>query len=212
MKRLKIAVLLLFVSVGYTYAQDITVQGETKVNTDFRKYKTFGWLQDSDHGPIYAYTYRAFEPTTTGDVIVYSYSGIIPSADSLVNHTVRRAVDSELEGRGYKKASINPDLLVTYRVFDRNTAIKGYNNDTPAKVGSQEVRQPEDTVTYRLEPGTLLISLIDAKTGQAIWEGFASGLASNGDIIDDKTKVKEATNLIFGKYKYRADKFTADTK
>ncbi len=48
MKALRNISAILFLSVGFVHAQnkDITVEGEQKLNTDFEKYKTFGWLDD----------------------------------------------------------------------------------------------------------------------------------------------------------------------
>jgi len=114
-------------------------------------------------------------------------------------------VEEALEGRGYKNA-VNPDLLVTYRVLEKKAQFKGYRNDSPTRVNTGEVRQPSDTVTYALEPGTLMIGLIDTKTSQLVWEGFASGLATDNMFTTDETKIKQAVNLIFDKFKYRADK------
>jgi hypothetical protein len=74
----------------------------------------------------------------------------------------------------------------------------------------KEIRQPQDTVTYAIKPGTLLITLIDAKTSSVVWEGFASGIVQRDELISDKIKVKEAVNLIFKKYEWRADKYAVN--
>ncbi len=71
-----------------------------------------------------------------------------------------------------------------------------------------EFRQPKDTISYNVKPGTILVSLIDAKTSEVVWEGFASGVANNHDIINDEMKIKQAINLIFTKYEWRGDKYS----
>jgi len=80
-----------------------------------------------------------------------------------------------MEGRGYRRDDVNPDLLVAYKIFDRSTQIKGFNAE-PTTTTTSEVRQPQDTITYALKPGTVLITMVDAKTSQVVWEGYASGV------------------------------------
>ena len=224
MKTLRNTLLFLLLSAGYTYAQNIIVQGEKKLNIDFAKYKTFGWVKDSDSMNTHLIEYRYDEvyPVTEQkkvkgktdvtprgkEVVIYSYSYIVPSSDSTINKTVMQATKAELEGRGYKKDDVNPDLLVAYKIYDSSTKIKGYDTAPTVLSGGTEIRQPEDTVSYTLKPGSIMISLIDAKTSDVIWEGFASGVSKGNGTISDKTKIKEAINLIFKKYEWRGDKYS----
>lgn len=229
MKSLTIGALLLG-AIGFASAQAVQVQGESKLNTDFSKYKTFGWAkedktpQSSQGFDVYTYQELVEVPANKNsgknksssakndrkasqkpEVYAYSYNVIIPSSNATINTTVISSIEEALEGRGYRNA-VNPDLLVTYRVLERKAQFRGYKDDTATKINSGEIRQPSDTVTYALEPGTLMVALIDTKTSQLVWEGFASGLAKNSGFTTDETQVKQAVNLIFEKFKYRADK------
>jgi len=47
-----------------------------------------------------------------------------------------------MEGRGYRRDDVNPDLLVAYKIFDRSTQIKGFNAE-PTTTTTSEVRQPQ---------------------------------------------------------------------
>jgi len=239
MKSLSIAALLLS-SSAFIYAQEVTVKGNTKLNTDFSKYKTYAWAQTDKTLPgegdyeIYSYAEEIAPRTTTKkmdtktnhskkiedkknqkksasqvpDSYIYSYSVIIPAPDAAVNSTIQNSIAEELEGRGYRRSDGIADLMVSYKVLDRNGKIRGYINDTPTVVGGTEVRQPQDTVTYFLKPGTLMISLIDTKNSQVVWDGFASGLVKGDAFVTDPIKVEEAVHLIFDEFKYRADKLT----
>ena len=51
MKTLRNTLLFLLLSAGYTYAQNIIVQGEKKLNIDLAKYKTFGWMDSDKQNP-----------------------------------------------------------------------------------------------------------------------------------------------------------------
>jgi hypothetical protein len=232
MKSIKIAALFLC-SSAIAFAQDITVKGTSKLNIDFTKYKTYSWaltdetVQNEEGYEIYSYAEEVpvtktgkktpakkdgSKTKSTGDRYVYSYSVIIPASNPGTNTTIQKSITEELEGRGYHKNQTAPDLLVSYKVLERKAKLRGYKNDDPTVVGATEVRQPEDTVTYSLEPGTLIISLIDSKTSQGVWDGFASGLIKDNTFTPDPVKIKEAVHLIFDEYKYRADKVTAATK
>lgn len=224
MKSLKIIVLLLL-TAGFVHAQDVVVKGNTKVNVDFSKFKTFSWSQaDETVQPAsgyYIYTYteeRALPQRTDKKTVttttttaapapyIYSYNVIIPSSNAMVNTTIKNAVTEELTARGYRENVIRPDLLVTYRVLERQARMKGYINDVPTMVGTKEVREAKDTTTHVLLPGTLVISLIDTKTSEVIWDGFASGLVRENAFITEETKIKEAVHLILEEFKHRGDK------
>jgi hypothetical protein len=223
MKTIRNTLLFLLLSAGYTYAQNIIVQGEKKLNVDLAKYKTFGWMDSDKQNPhLIEYRYDEVYPVTVQkkvkgktdvrshqkEVVVYSYSYVVPSSDSTINRTVLQATKAELEGRGYKKDDVNPDLLIAYRIYDSSTKMKGYNTDPTVLSDGSEIRQPKDTVSYTLKPGSIMISLIDTKTSDVVWEGFASGVAKGNGTINDKAKIKEAINLIFKKYEWRGDKYS----
>lgn len=220
----------MLLTAGFVQAQDVMVKGNTKVNTDFSRFKTFTWAQmDETAQPesgYYIYTYteeRAVPRTTTtktkkgattqttttttvASPYVYSYNVIIPATNSMVNTTIRSSVKEELEARGYRQNDVRPDLLVTYRVLERQAKMKGYVNDVPTMVTGKEVRTPADTVTHILKPGTLIISLIDTKSSEVVWDGFASGLVRDNAFITEETRIKEAVHLIMEEFKYRGDK------
>jgi hypothetical protein len=231
MKALRIAALMLLTAV-FVQAQDVLVKGNTKVNVDFTKYKTFAWAQMDEtaqpEGGYYIYTYteeRAVPGTTTSRTkktgstkmttttttrtspYVYSYNVIIPSTNVAVNAAIKGSLEEELQARGYRQNDARPDLLVAYRVLEREAKMKGYINDVPTMVtGGKEVRTPGDTTTHTLLPGTLIISLIDTKTSEVVWDGFASGLVRDNAFITEETKIKEAVHLVMEEFKYRGDK------
>jgi hypothetical protein len=231
MKALKIAALMLL-TAGFVQAQDVVVKGNTKVNVDFNRYKTFAWAQmDETVQPesgyyIYTYTEEKAVPRTTStrtkktgttktttttttvtSPYVYSYNVIIPSTNVAVNAAIKGSLAEELQARGYRQNDVRPDLLVAYRVLERQARMKGYINDIPTMVtGGKEVRTPSDTTTHVLLPGTLIISLIDTKTSEVVWDGFASGLVRNNAFITEEAKIKEAVHLIMEEFKYRGDK------
>lgn len=169
MKRLNM-IMLLFCIVFFVRAQDVTVKGNTKLNTSFKEYKTFEFAQ-------------------------------LASANELI----KSAIQGELELRGFVYTASTPaDLVVSYQVLEKRTRVKGFLNDDPTRVGGEEIRQAQDTTTFTLEPGTLSVKMMDRKTSEVIWDGFASGIHKDSAFVADETKVKEVVRKIFQEFKHRA--------
>ena len=164
--------------------QNVVVDAEKKLNTDFSKYKTYTWASQVDN---------KLDP------------GFYFLNDLELKERIRTAVSSEMDGRGYTFTRNSPDLIVNFRVFDKPAKIEGYTGYGTTYFGN-EVREPEDQKTFDVQAGSIVVNLIDTKTGQSVWRGLASGLTSENGFDRDHNKIKEAMNLIFGKYEYRADK------
>ncbi|GAB3559835.1 DUF4136 domain-containing protein [Spirosoma fluminis] len=176
----------LVLMASLTQAQDVTVEADKKLNTDFSKYKTYTWASQVDN---------KLDP------------GFYFLNDLELKERIRSAVSSELAGRGYKFTRQSPDLLINFRVFEKPTTIRGYTGYGTTYFGQNEVRDPEDATTYDVKAGSVIVNMIDMKTGQSVWRGLASGITNGNGFDRDQNKIKQAVNLIFEKYGYRADKF-----
>ncbi|MVM31884.1 DUF4136 domain-containing protein [Spirosoma sp. HMF4905] len=168
-------------ATSLTQAQTVTVDSELRPNVDFSHFKSYAW---------------ASQPTSkqeTGNTLA-------------LKKQVRDAVGYALDGRGYTLNRQSPDLIVNFRVFDKPTTIKGYTDgDNYASLNEVQSLGKEKDITVKA--GTILVNLVDTKTDQAIWQGLASGLTSTNKMDHQEGKIREAVNLIFNKYPYRADKF-----
>jgi hypothetical protein len=121
---------------------------------------------------------------------------------------IRDAVKAEMLGLGYQLQSQEPDLIVNFRVFDKPVTLKGYEGYGTAYWSDQRYREASDTASYKVEAGTLLVSMADRESGKVVWQGFASGLIENDAFIKDEGKIREAVNLIFEEYNQRAKEYT----
>ena len=54
----------------------------------------------------------------------------------------------------------------------------------------------------KIDAGTLLINVLDAKSDKVAWQGYASGILKRG-MINDKMKVREAVSSIFKKFHFK---------
>ncbi|MDJ1483830.1 DUF4136 domain-containing protein [Cytophagaceae bacterium DM2B3-1] len=186
--KLKILIIGLLVSIQVMaqkqQKQNVQVNSDKQLNIDWSKYKTYAWASQVD---------SKLDP------------GIYFLNDLVLKERIRNAVGYEMDGRGYEKVSQSPDIIVNFRVFDQPTTLKGYTGYGTSYWGSQEVRQPEDTTSYNVERGTLIVNVIDTKSGETIWRGFASGLMNGTAFNKEEEKIKEAVNLIYQDYPARAD-------
>ncbi|WP_080055831.1 DUF4136 domain-containing protein [Spirosoma aerolatum] len=185
MKALLIATTLLL-TASSLWAQDVTVEADKKLNIDFSKYKTYGWASQVD---------SKLDP------------GFYFLNDLELKDRIRNAVRFAMDGRGYKYTRQHPDLLVNFRVFEKPVSIKGYTGYGTTYFGANEVRQPDDESTFEVKAGSLIINLVETKTGQVVWRGLASGLTNTNGFDRDQNKIKQAINLIFEKYSSRADAY-----
>jgi hypothetical protein len=221
MKTLSIICLALIASAS-AWAQN--AMGNSKVNTDFTKFHSFTWAKSDPTvaGPQgYDIYYFEADSVQNGqqparnksakvnemEPYAYSYTVIIPARDEAANGVIMDAISNELEGRGYQEDETSGDLIVAYQVLDKKAKLHGYNNDDPTTLSSgEQVRTDEDQAVFLLEPGTLLITLMDAKTSQVVWDGFSKDLVYNNAFTTDEVKLKEAVHSVFQQFKYSADK------
>src|SRR5688572_10990023 len=106
-----IVVMMLAGTACLLNAQDVTVRGKTKVNTDFSKYKTFGWAESDltaqAQGGYDIYTYteevelkkpkkamskKTAKANARPERYIYSYNVIIPSSVASVNDAVKHSI------------------------------------------------------------------------------------------------------------------------
>lgn len=112
-----------------------------------------------------------------------------------------------MDGRGYALKQQSSDLLVNFRVFDKPTTIKGYVNQGTDYFSPGEVQSLGDEQDIKVQSGTILVNLVDNKTDQVIWTGLASGLTSDNGFDRQQGKIREAVDLIFKQFPFRADSY-----
>jgi len=168
----------------FSQSTNMKVDTDKRLNTDFSQYKTYAWASQVDN--------KLDE-------------GLYFLNDLVLKDLLRKSVGYELDSRGYTKATQSPDLLVNFRVFDKPTTLKGYTGYGTTYWGTEEVREPEDTTSFQVEAGTVIINLVDMKNGAIVWRGFASGLMDGNVFNKKEDKIKEAVHLIFEEYPVRAD-------
>ena len=187
MKRMLSVLLMSVFVISAAHAQSITVKADRKLDTDFSKFNTFYFASQAD---------------------AWLDEGVYFMNDLHMKAVIRDAVKAEMMGLGYELQSSEPDLIVNFRVFNEPVTLKGYSGYGTSYWGDERYREAEDTTSYDVEAGTLLISMADRESGRVVWQGFASGLIENNEFIKEEGTIRETVNLIFEEFNQRAKEYT----
>lgn len=152
---------------------------ESAANTDFEKYKTFGF-----------YKLMASGDTTT--------SGFFERVDVL-----KSAISDELNKRGYTQSN-NPEILVNIGIqIEKKTQTRQTDWRTDGAYRYMGQRnyswKSEELVVGHYKEGTVTIHMIDVAQNRMIWKGTAQDILPR-----NSTKIPEAAaagmKALFAKY------------
>jgi len=118
--------------------------------------------------------------------------------DDLTDQIIRRAISEELQAKGMTAQADEPDLLVRY-----TTKFQEAVANSPGNLGysyqwrwSRDAQGTGQGRTYG--QGTLIIDLVDRKTGLLVWQGKATGVVHDPE--NAKGKIREAVRKILALY------------
>ena len=184
-------ILLLFAFTALSFA----VKAQVKVGADnsfkalINDYKTYSWTQDIDQIPQ--------------SQIFAGPSGVLIFNNESVRSRIKSAIEYELSAKGFKKSENNPDILVLFLVTEQPATLRTYNGYQIINGGLDTVRTADNVQNTSIDAGTLLINILDAKSGKVAWQGYASGILKPG-MVNDETKVREAVSSIFKQFNFKA--------
>jgi len=159
---------------------------------DFEQLRTFAWLDP----PL---TSTPEEPPVVDLIDPFA-------RNSLLDKRVRRAVERELLARGYRKVQgETPDFAVQYHVILKDrlkirsypTGRFGYYSYPYGYGGSVG-----GVSSYNYQEGTLIVDVIDARTQQIAWRGWAVGPNRKGYYTD--ATVDDAVKRVIERFPPRA--------
>lgn len=184
--------LLFFITMCVTFslsssAQRVKVGADNSFKESLNKYTSFGWSADIDNIPSEAIF------VAPGDVYVFN--------NESTRAKIKEAINFELNAKGYTETENAPQMLVLFQVTEQPGQLVTFNGYDV--IDGEKVRTAEDKEKVDIKAGTLLINLVDAKTGLVAWQGYASGIL-NPDMINDNVKVREAVASIFNDFKFHA--------
>ena len=165
-----------------------------------RKAYTVGGVGNTNVTPANASTYGfASQVDNKLDEGLFFFNDLILKAE------VRDAVKHEMDSRGYTHTTGQPDLVVNFRVFDKPAEIQSVDQLGTNYWAAGEVNAYTNPETVRLQEGSIMVHVVDRKTGKLVWQGYASGLMDGNVFSKEGNKIDEAVSMVFDKFDYRAD-------
>ena len=169
---------------------------ESAAGVNFNNYKTFGWVNGNG---------EKVEDSADNDI---------------VDNNIKNAISGQLESKGWKETTQNPDVILDYNVMVekgvRQASAPIYNYPVynypfthyyynPWRRRMGYIYYPNNLMRYHtynipFKEGVLTVNMIDAKTNQLIWQGSATGDVSSRTVTTQEmaTDVKS----IFNKYNF----------
>lgn len=167
--------------------QEISVFSQQDPDTNFGTYTTYFWADQVEKG---------------------SDEGNFFMNDLFLKSDIRDAVRRELDARGYRLEPNNPDLIINFRVFAQKARLRGNLGYGSTFWGQDEFDPTQGVKTGEVEPGTLILCMVDRDRNVLVWESRASGLTEAGAFLKDEGKIREAVTLMFENYNVPVEEYT----
>jgi len=155
-----------------TQETGVRVSSEFRPGTDLALYRDYAWAKPAQYLP---------DPARATD-------------NELIDWRVRSGVDEELQLRGFKAATKNPQLLVDYWMdyrYERVDTFKDYA-EYKRRGGKQDMI---DAKVGGFQTAELTVVLMDASTRTPLWRGVVSGVAYQAE--DPAARLRTAVQKMF---------------
>ncbi|WP_233207747.1 DUF4136 domain-containing protein [Siphonobacter sp. BAB-5405] len=120
----------------------------------------------------------------------------------LMQKRITQALDAEMSARGYRRVEKNADLTVRFDTDARNLQQIQSNNLSP--MWGWWWYGPNNNVSSRnYEENRVIISLLDTKTKEMVWQGWAKG-ELNARRKDRDELIRATVAKVMQEYPYRA--------
>lgn len=132
--------------------------------------------------------------------------------ETATSEIVKRAVNREMEARGYRYDAENPDLWVNVNAYmQRRTDVSSVPTVDHAFYYSYRHRAyiavpywNDRTHVRRYTEGTMNVDLVDAAQNRLVWEGIAVGRVGNVTVENREMHINQSIAEIFARYPHRA--------
>jgi hypothetical protein len=116
---------------------------------DFSQYKTFCWMTGCE----------------------FKFNGPKYLDDSLLRGSLKTALVEELESKGLKEDTNNPDLLVGFTITVKDEQAVIYHRAEDSPVYYQPLETEREVINYL--KGTVIIGMADKKESKMVWQSVA---------------------------------------
>jgi len=156
----------------------LSVYHDIDTDADFTTYKTYDWKPAS--------------------AVSSEEDGETKSQNSKLAPLIESTVDAQLIDKGLRRDTDNPDLLVRHLGGAANTIdVTGYGYSYGESYSGW---QGDSIGLYPYKEGSLVLDLIDTKTGKLVWRGTAQGTVVSSTAKQDRKMVVNAIKKMFENY------------
>ncbi len=167
-----------------------TAHVEKDKAADLKRYKTYSWVEHTESKNVKA-----------------------DHRDDIVDKNIRNAVDEQLQKKGYVQSSTSPDLLISSDLLveknqkENRDAVytdpytRSYYNARTGRYNTFYFPSQfagYDSYSTTVKEGTVTVTLIDARTDKAVWQGWATRELNRGNVTSKD--IDKNVSSIFKKF------------
>lgn len=146
-----------------------------------------------------SYTWTSNIDQIPNDQVFISPTGVLVFNNESARKMIKDAIQYELDARGYNMKDSTADMLISFYILERADSLRTTNGFV--EVMGDKVLTEENVSWTPVEPGTLIINIVDKDSLKMVWQGFASGILKPED-LNDQSKVRQAVSSIFSKFNH----------
>lgn len=175
MKSQNIALLICLGCILWLAGCSTRIQNTYDHEVDFSKYKTFCWMSGCE----------------------FKFAGPSYLNDSLLRENLKKAIVDELENKGLKQDTNDPDLLIgfTITVKDEQAIVYHPTEDTP--VYYKPLETEKEVVNYL--KGSIIIGMADSKESRMVWQSHAISYMEVKPDLSEKN-IRKGIKLVLKNY------------
>ncbi len=183
MKKLTYLLIATFISMTFISCSNNGMKVVTREDgdTSLSGYNTYAWISEKQNIP-------------TAYALVGSNEALVFNNESS-QKMIKDAVELQMAARGFKKDAQNPDMLINFEVLEDDTELRKYILDNGQDYLGFGPRS-ESVQMIPVDEGTVLINFMDSRSGNQIWQGYASGALEEKD-IKNMSAMQEKVGAIF---------------
>jgi hypothetical protein len=141
--------------------EEIEIFTDMEEATDFDEYETYFWSVDGKIG----------EDTWI-------------SMNTLKAAMIQDALEYKFDAEQYEMNPENPDIIISYHVFEDGYNVENYTPNPPFEFRYRENKAKLEKIT----PGTLIVSIFSPEKGKVIWEGYATNVVEENNSLRENQK------------------------
>lgn len=188
MKKLSYLLLFTIFSLALSSCTNKGMKVVTREDGDasLENYRTYAWISDKETIP------NAYALVGPADALVFN--------NKSSRKMIKDAVELQMEARGFAKDDKAPEMLINFTVLEEDTELRKYILDNGQDYLGFGPRS-EAVQMIPVDKGTVLVNFMDAKSGNQIWQGYASGALTAED-IKNMSAMQEKVGAIFENFDF----------